>query len=100
MSLGTFQIGDRVKLTATFTSEAGALTDPTVCSWRIQHPDGVIDTYALTDMAKVSLGVWYLLYTVTANTPGKWWSRPRSTAGVIAADEEFFEVERSAFATP
>ena len=99
-NLGTFQVGQRVKITATFTSETGALTDPTVCSWRIQHRDGTVDTYALVDMVKISLGVWYLLYTITANTPGRWWSRPRSTAGVIAADEDYFEVEASAFVTP
>jgi hypothetical protein len=100
MSLGTFQVGQSVTITATFKNTAGVVTDPTTVVWRIQHTDGVIQTFALSDLVKVSTGVYTLTFTITGTAYGPWWSRPTGTAGVIAADEQMFVVKRSAFVAP
>jgi hypothetical protein len=101
-SLGTFDIGDQVEVTATFTNLAGALTNPSTLAWQVIQPDGTTTAYtqASTEVANPSTGVWTLTFVITANDPGRWHVRARGTAGVKAADEDWFDVRRSAFTSP
>jgi hypothetical protein len=101
-SLGTFDIGDEVKVTATFTDVNGTLTNPTALTFQVEHADAteVAYTQASPEVANPSTGIWTLTFTITVNDPGRWYVRSRATAGVKAADEDWFNVRRSVFATP
>jgi hypothetical protein len=101
-SLGTFDIGDQVQVTATFTNLAGALANPTTLTWQVLQPGGTSTTYTEVspEVANTSTGIWTLTFVITANDPGRWHVRSRGTAGVKAADEDWLDVRRSAFTTP
>ena len=101
-SLGTFDIGDQVKATATFTNLAGVLTTPTTVQFQVEDADGLETSYtqASPEVANPSTGVWTLTFTITTNAPGRWYVRTRGTAVVLAADEDWFDVKRSVFAVP
>ena len=101
-SLGTFDIGDEVQVTATFTNLAGVLTNPTALTFQVEQASGVETSYTQVspEVANPSTGVWTLTFTITANDPGRWYVRSRGTTGVKAADEDWFDVRRSVFTTP
>ena len=101
-SLGTFDIGDQVKVTATFVDFAGVLTTPTAVKFQVEQADGTETSYtqAAPEVANPSTGVWTLLITLTANDPGRWYVRTRGTAFLLAADEDWFDVKRSVFTVP
>ena len=106
--LGDYDIGDEVIITALFTDAVtGAAADPTALTWRILHPDTgtqVVDDYteASPEVDNPTVGTWTLTFTITAADfiPGAYWSRPAGTATIVAADEAWFRVKRSSFATP
>lgn len=101
-NLGTFDIGDEVQVTATFTDLDGDLTTPGAYTFQVQQPDGTEVSYDENDVEtdNPSTGVVTLTFTITANDPGRWYVRARGTAGLKAADEDWFYVKPSAFATP
>ena len=47
-----------------------------------------------------SVGIRTLTFVVDINVPGRWYVRARGNAGLKAAEEEWFNVRRSVFATP
>jgi hypothetical protein len=82
----TYDVGDQVRVTATFTSLTGALTDATaVCT--VKHPDGTLTTPAVTHG---TTGVYTADIPIDAQ--GAWWYRFVGTGAVIAASEETFFV--------
>lgn len=94
MAESVFDIGDRVKLTGTFTNAAGVLTNPTVVTCKVRTPSGTVTSHL--DAANPSAGVFTKEIEVTE--AGMWRFRFEGTGAVKAAEEGFFDVEESVFA--
>jgi hypothetical protein len=90
----TYDIGDYVRLSSTYTID-NVPTNPTAVFVFVQHPNGVLDSYTTGDLTNSSTGTFHIDITVDAS--GRWDYRFTSSGTVIAADENFFIVERSAF---
>lgn len=88
-----YDIGDKPRLTTTFTDIAGALTDPASVVCRIKTPSGVtwVYTYDIdAQMTKTSAGIYNLDLPLTeAGTWAYKWN------GVDAATQGTLEVRRS-----
>lgn len=94
----TYDTGDVLRVTGTYTNAAGAFIDPAVVKFSVRTPAGTITTYTyLTDAALVraSAGVYYL--DVSFITAGRWMVRHFSTGSGQAAGEQEYFVKRSAF---
>jgi hypothetical protein len=83
----TYDVGDLVRATATFTSLTGALTDPTTVVCTVKHPDASVTTSSNT---KSSTGVYYSDITIDAD--GWWYYRFAGTGTLVAAEEGSFFV--------
>ena len=97
----TYDVGDRPTITATFTSTAGVLTDPSTVVFRWRDPAGVETGYTyLTDsqVTRTSLGV-FAFTPPTIALAGAHWCRAKGTAGLIAAGETGVGVRASQFTT-
>lgn len=90
----TYDIGDYVRLSSTYTIDS-VPTNPTLVFLFVQHPNGTLDSYATGDFTNSPTGTFYL--DVLADDSGRWEYRFASSGTVVAADENFFIVERSAF---
>lgn len=72
--MNAFDVGDTVRLTATFRDAEGNLIDPASVTLRVRKPGGVIITVSVT---RESLGVYR--GDVSVDVPGTWlyeWSAP------------------------
>lgn len=84
----TYDVGDQVRLTGTFTNSNGAAANTTaVCT--VRKPDGTTSTPSVTDGAT---GVYTA--DVTLDQAGRWRYRWSGTGDVIAAGEDSFDVRR------
>lgn len=93
-----FQVGDLVRVTGTFTTLAGAATDPTNVYFSFKTPAGTTTTYTYgvdAALVKSSTGIYYVDVNVTA--AGNWYYRFYSTGTGQTADESYFAVPYSAF---
>lgn len=87
-----FDIGDSVRLTATFTNLAGSLTNPTTVVCTIRRPDGNSSTLSNSTS---STGVYTA--DVTVDQSGEWNYRWSGTGALVVAEEGSFYVrERKA----
>lgn len=96
--MATYDNGDLVRITGTFTNSAGTAVDPAAVYCQIMSPAGTITAYQYgVDVAlvKSSTGVYYV--DVDANAPGKWRYRFYATGTGQSADEGDFVVARSRF---
>ena len=96
--LGSFDYGDLVRCTGTYTDSAGTALDPTVVGMQYKNPSGTVTSLVyLTDAALVrsSTGIYYV--DINANATGKWRVRWYSTGTGQAAEQEEFYVEASHF---
>lgn len=96
--MNTYDVGDLVRCTGTFTTAAGAATDPTVVGCKVLPPGGTVTTYVYgTDAALVkdSTGVYHV--DVSGTVAGYWNYRFYSTGTGQAAGEEAFSIAASAF---
>lgn len=75
----SYHVGDSVRITATFTSIAGALADTTV-TMNLETPAGVKSTPTMT---KLSTGVYY--YDLTGSVEGLYHCRVSGTGAVVAS---------------
>lgn len=94
----TYDEGQLVRLTGTFTTLAGALHDPTVVKVRWLTPAGAITIkiYGVDgEVVRDSLGVYHL--DVDASSQGTWKFRWEATGTGQAAKESEFFVRASAF---
>ena len=94
----TYDIGDMIRLAATFTSgEVNA--DPTVITLKIKHPSGSVDTYlyggGTIEMIRPGTGDYYK--DVTLAEQGGWYYRFAGTGTLVAAAENYFDVRDSKF---
>lgn len=93
-----YDVGDKVRLTTTFTNLAGTATDPTAVTFRMKLPNGTTTTYVYgTDAAlvKSSTGVYYVDWTFTVPDSHRY--RFAGTGTVTASDEGTILVRRSFF---
>lgn len=93
-----YQVGDLVRVTGTFTTLAGAATDPTSVFFSFKTPSGTITIYQYgvdAQVIKSGTGIYYVDVSVTA--PGNWNYRFYSTGTGQTADESYFSVPYSQF---
>ncbi len=94
----TYEKGDLVRVSAVFTTAAGANLDPTAVLCQVRRATGATTTYTyLTDAALVKDSSGHYHVDVDANGEGLWYYRWYSTGTGQAADETTFSVEASAF---
>ena len=94
--MSEYNVGDKRRLTGTFTDLAGALDDPTVITFRIKEPDGTITSHASGGgiVTNISLGVWYVDFTITQEGIHNY--EFIGTGDVVTAEESSFRVRRRA----
>lgn len=93
-----YDIGDKVRLTATFTNLAGTATDPSTVTFRMKLPGGTTTTYtygSTAELVKSSTGVYYVDWTFSV--AGSHYYRFAGTGTVAAADEGVLTPRRSQF---
>lgn len=98
----SYPVGSRPVITASFTDVAGVAADPTVVTFMIRDADGAVTSTSSPNAAitNTSVGTWvYTFPSALPNTPGMWYVRVEGT-GVVAAKEQAFVVDRSAFPEP
>ncbi len=100
--MNTYDVGDRVRIDATFLDEAGAATDPTTITFQAgpMGASAVADyTWSSgapgTDIIATGPGVFHTYVTVT--TPGTWVYRMVSTGAVAQAAQGVFTVRASVY---
>lgn len=90
--MATYDVGDRVQLTATLTDDDGVLTDPTAVTVTIRKPDGTASSSTPT---KDSTGVYSK--DVDIDQHGNWFYRFAGTGALVVAEEgEFYVRPRKA----
>ena len=92
----TYEIGDLIRVTGTFTDAGGTNTDPDVVTGKYQDPSGTETTDAAPTNSAV--GVYY--FDIEADEAGQWYYRiygVTSGAAPQGAAESTFEVSASEF---
>jgi len=95
MTTGSFDIGDRKKLTITLTDEDGAVADPTWLAFKMKEPDGTETTYGyLTDeeLVKSATGIYYVDWPFAQ--AGRHVFRFTATGALVTAEQEEVYVRR------
>lgn len=97
--MNTYVKGSLVRVSGTFTDEAGAVLDPTAISVSVLKPGAVLPTVktygADSEVVKDATGQYHI--DVNADTSGVWRYRWQSTGTGQAANESAFEVAISPF---
>lgn len=93
MSMGVYDVGALVTLSAAFTI-AGVATDPTTVTCQVRDPSGTTTTLTAT---KASVGNYTATLDLTSAKAGVWNYRFAGTGACQAAEENQFYVEASAF---
>ena len=94
--MNTYDIGDQVRITGTFTNVSGAAADPTGVTIYVRRRNGPVTTYIYpATITKSSTGVFYADYTITDE--GVYDYRIVGTGAVVTASEGTFGVSDSAF---
>jgi hypothetical protein len=93
----TYDIGDVVRVTCTFTNGAGANTDPTTVTLKVKTPAQVTTpyTWALGTVTRSAVGIFYKDISLTMS--GEWFYRFEGTGAVESAEEANILVEASEF---
>ena len=93
MSMGVYDVGALVTLSAAFTVGTVA-TDPTTVTCQVRDPSGAVTTLTAT---KASTGNYTATLDLTAAKAGVWNYRWQGSGACQAAEEAQFYVEASAF---
>jgi len=95
-AINTYDIGDTIRLRATFTI-SGAATDPTTITLKVKNNSGTTSTYTYAGgtVSKTSTGIYYKDISLTND--GVWYYRFEGTGAVAAASEGQFIVRASEF---
>ena len=94
----TYDIGDLVRCSVTFTNAAGTPTDPTAIIGEFQDPSGNETSYTHgvdVELVKDDTGDFH--FDVVIDESGYWFYRFAGTGTVVAAAECFFIVRASEF---
>lgn len=82
MAIDAYDVGDTVRLTATFTDASDVDANPTTVTVSVRAPDGMTTTPTAT---QDSTGIWY--YDLTLSQAGTWRYRFAGTGALVAAAE-------------
>jgi hypothetical protein len=94
--MNVYDVGDRVRVTATFTNASAVVTDPTTVTVLAKPRYGSPTTYTYpATVTKDSTGVYHVDLDVTAE--GIWDYRFVGTGTVVAAADGSFNVRDSQF---
>lgn len=91
----TYDVGDLIRVTATFTDSDGTAADPTAVTVYYKDPGGNISELVYgtdTDVVQDSTGVYHC--DIDIDESGKWFYRFKGTGTVQAADEYWFTIDR------
>ena len=94
----TYDYGDQVRVTCTFTNLAGSAADPTGITFKWRTPAGTTSSYVYgtdAELVKSATGIYYV--DLTLNVEGTWYYRFEGTGALVAADEGHLLVKDSAF---
>ena len=95
----TYDIGDVVRVTGTFTDTGGTVGDPTTCNFLFDTPTSTAPTTAtrtstaagdVGGITKASTGVYY--YDITSTGRGLYETRFTSTGTLAASGESWFSI--------
>jgi len=90
-----YDIGDSLRIQASFYNASTVLTDPTAVSVRIKTGDRTTTTYVYgvdAEVIKSAVGVYYI--DVTVDSSGTWRFRWTGTGAIVQAEEGVFDVRR------
>lgn len=87
-----YDVGDRIRLTATFRDSAGVLDSPDVVTWSVKKPDGTLT--APTDVPQ-SAGIHRA--TIDIDQEGLWYYRVTGSNNPKAAGEDRIVARASVF---
>lgn len=91
--MNRYEVGDRVRITGTFTDTAGSPANPSTVVVYVLKRDGATWTYSAP--TNPATGTWYADHDVTQE--GTYDYRVVGTGSIIAAGEGTFKVEDSYF---
>lgn len=101
-SLGRYDIGDLVRLRATYVStDLVTAADPSVVTFLIQNAATAVSSYQFVggagggSIARSAAGAYFK--DITVDVYGLWTYRAIGTGGVQAAEESQFTVDQSKF---
>lgn len=95
MSLTSYEIGDKVRLTGTFTTVNGDPVDPDTVVLEVRYPDGSVDAYTGGDLAHPSTGVF--TYDVLIQESGPWVYNFTGSGNLnVSTGDRYFSVDQSA----
>lgn len=92
----TYDIGDRLRIAASFVDEDDDPTDPTTVTCKVCTPAGTTTTYTGGQITHDGPGEYSLLVDITE--AGTWSYRWVGTGTVVAAEDAQFTVEASLLA--
>jgi len=99
--MASYDIGDAVRISASFTDIDGVAANPTVLKLVIRDPGGTETPYrAGEDAELVNDGPGEYHFDLTLTAEGPWYYRWRATGAVTAADEGFVKAKRTEFSNP
>jgi len=88
-------IGDLIRVTASFTDSAGALADPTAVAILARSPSGTELPLSVTNQ---STGIYYAEHSI--DEEDTWWFRAKGTGDIEDAAERMLHVRATAFDSP
>ena len=96
MATNVYDIGDRIRISVTFTVD-GVASDPSEVTLKVQDPSGNEAEYVYSegDLTRDDTGVYY--YDVTVDESGYWYYRMEATGDVVASGESHLAVRKSEF---
>lgn len=96
--MATYDIGDVVRCTGTFTDADGNAQDPSGVIFRVEDPSGNEMTYIYgtdAEVIKTATGIYYV--DVTIDEAGYWHYRFEGTGTGASGGESYFTVRSSQF---
>ena len=94
----TYDIGDTIRVTGTFTDTGGAVADPTFTYVHVETPDGTVTTYGTsTAITRVSTGSFR--YDFVSTGRGLYEYRWEGVGNVTGNEEGWFSVRRGRVTT-
>ncbi len=85
MGQNSYDVGDTVRITGTFTNLAGTNVDPSSVVGKYMQPDGTVVTVESGDITNSAVGVYY--YEFAVNTAGTWYYQIQGTGSNAGAYE-------------
>lgn len=98
INTGTFSynIGDQIRIQATFKDISGTVVDPTTVTLKVKVPAGTVSTVTYPGtITRSSTGVYFYDFPITAS--GTHYYNWSGTGAYVVADESSFEVVSSVF---